>query len=195
MYEFPEKRPDEKVIRMLRRHKIFFLKPIFYSLIILLLVILPFYFLILENWLAIGIVALGIILIVGMFWYFSFLWKRDYYILTDQRIIDIDQNALFSRVFNEMPLDKIQDVSCQVVGLLSTVFNFGNVIIKTAGPAEDMIIEMISHPQGVTQEISTNFKAYREKKGLIKEEVAPNKDSAASVPPSAPTQTTQGEQL
>lgn len=192
MYEFPEKRPDEKVIRMLRRHKIFFLKPIFYSLIILLLMIVPFYFLVLENWLAIGIVALGIILIVGMFWYFYFLWKRDYYILTDQRIIDIDQNALFSRVFNEMPLDKIQDVSSQVVGLLSTVFNFGNVIIKTAGPAEDVVIEMISHPQGVTQEISTNFKAYREKKGLIKEEVVVNKNNPT---PSTPTQATQGEQL
>lgn len=192
MDNFPGQRPDEKVIKLLKRHKIFFAKPVIFSLIIILLMILPFYFFIFLNWIAIGIIFLGLVIIAGMFWYFYFLWKNDYYILTDQRIIDVDQNALFSRVFNEMSLDKIQDVTCQVVGILATVFHFGNIIIKTAGPAEDVKIEMIPNPQQVTDEISINFKSYREKKGLIKPEVQANISNSIPV---APSQTTPGEQL
>lgn len=192
MYSFPEKRPDENVIRVLRRHKIFFSKPIIYSLIILGLLGAAFYFLIFETWLAAVILIVAFFIIGILFFFYWYLWVNDLYILTDQRLIDVDQNAIFTRVVSEMSLDKIQDVTYKVEGPLATWLSFGDIIIKTAGPAEDVVIEMISHPQGVTQEISTNFKAYREKKGLIKEEVVVNKNNPT---PSAPAQTTQGEQL
>jgi uncharacterized membrane protein YdbT with pleckstrin-like domain len=54
-------------------------------------------------------------------------------IVTNQRIVDIDQKGLFNREVNELPLANIQDVSHKLNGFLGTIFNFGNVIIQTAG--------------------------------------------------------------
>lgn len=194
MYKFTDKRPDEKIIRVLRRHKIVFLKPALYSLIILVLLGLAFYFLVLETWLASLVLIIAAIIIGGLFFLYWYLWANDLYILTDQRLIDVDQNAIFSRRVNEMSLDKIQDVTYEVAGFLPTAFNFGKVIIKTAGPAEDIVIETIPSPSKVTEEISTNFKAYREKRGLISTEAPKQNIPNQPVPnqPIQPPKTTVG---
>lgn len=62
---------------------------------------------------------------------------HDYYlslqIVTSERVIDIDQKGLFNREVNQLSLDKVQDVTYKQNSFLSVVFNFGNVIIETAG--------------------------------------------------------------
>jgi hypothetical protein len=74
----------------------------------------------------------NILLLVSFLLYF-----HNYYlslqIVTSQRIIDIDQKGLFSREVNEMPLANIEDVSYKQDGFWATIFNFGNVILQTAG--------------------------------------------------------------
>ncbi len=65
------------------------------------------------------------------------LFFHNYYlsmqVVTSERIIDIDQKGIFLREVNEMPIENIEDVSYKQNGFWGTVFNFGNVIIQTAG--------------------------------------------------------------
>jgi Bacterial PH domain len=65
------------------------------------------------------------------------LYFHNYYlslqIVTSERIIDIDQQGLFLREVNELPIDNIEDVTYKQNGFWGTVFNFGNVIVQTAG--------------------------------------------------------------
>ena len=164
MYQFTHKRPDEKVIRILRRHKIIFWKAIFSILFIFLAVGILFCFVVFDFWSIVLILFISLLASGGIFAYWWYLWFNDLYILTDQRLIDIDQNDLFSRRVNEMPLDRIQDVTYEVIGLLPTLFHFGKVIIKTAGPEKDIVIETIPNPQQVAEEISNVFRSYRQKK-------------------------------
>jgi len=54
-------------------------------------------------------------------------------IVSSERIIDIDQKGLFSREVNELTFEKIEDVTYKQTTFLGVVFNFGNVIVQTAG--------------------------------------------------------------
>ena len=57
----------------------------------------------------------------------------DAWIITDLRIIDIEQKGLFHREASEFIISRVQDVTTTVPGLLATFFKFGNLTIQTAG--------------------------------------------------------------
>lgn len=67
------------------------------------------------------------------------LFFHNYYlslqIITSERIIDIDQKGLFLREASELPIDNIEDVSYNQNGFWGTIFNYGDVIVQTAGSA------------------------------------------------------------
>ena len=67
---------------------------------------------------------------------FLFILWADYYldswILTDQRLIDIQQLGLFNRRISEMHLLNIQNVSIEVSGIVKTLLKFGDIKVETA---------------------------------------------------------------
>lgn len=75
----------------------------------------------------------GISLILILFFAYNF---HNYYlslqIVTDRRLIDIDQRGLFNREVNELALSNVEDVSYKQSGIWGAVFNFGTVSVQTA---------------------------------------------------------------
>ncbi len=67
---------------------------------------------------------------------FAFLLWADYYldvwIVTSQRIIDIEQKSLFHRVISEIPMKRIQDVTIEINGVIETLLKFGDLRVQTA---------------------------------------------------------------
>ena len=64
------------------------------------------------------------------------LWTNyylDIWVITDKRVIDVNQRTLFHRDITSLRLEKIQDVSVDVSGLLATLFSFGKLTINTPG--------------------------------------------------------------
>jgi uncharacterized membrane protein YdbT with pleckstrin-like domain len=86
-------------------------------------------------------------------WIFSFLIWIDYYfdiwIITSERIINIEQIGMFTRRASELRFQKIQDVTVEVLGFLPTIFNFGDVKIQTAGTENEFIFRTVSDPQEI----------------------------------------------
>ena len=86
-------------------------------------------------------------------WIYSFLIWVDYYydiwIITSERIVNIEQKGMFSRKVSEVRYAKIQDVSVEVLGFLPTVINFGDVQVQTAGEEENFIFRTVSDPYGI----------------------------------------------
>ena len=79
----------------------------------------------------------------------------DVWIITSHRIIDINQNGLFSRVVAQYRLERIQNVTADVSGFLPTVFNFGDVKVETAGAEVNLEMVQVSHPRDIVQNINT----------------------------------------
>src|SRR3989304_204873 len=77
------------------------------------------------------VVEVFFFIIYGFYQWFVF--NNYVYILSDERIIIIEQNGIFGRKITEAELEKIQNVTVEVNGPLRTFLNFGNITLRTAG--------------------------------------------------------------
>lgn len=94
-------------------------------------------------------------LLVGWIVFFV-VWTNyylDVWIVTDKRMIDVEQHHLFDRDISEFGLDKIQDITVEVSGLLPTLLHFGNIHVQTAGESRSFIIRHVPHPDKVKDAI------------------------------------------
>lgn len=94
----------------------------------------------LDGFTATSIVPVVVLFISGFFIFLlTFLfgaWINFYYdivFITNKRILNVDQKGLLARGTSELPLLQVQNVSAQVEGFLQTTFNYGTLIIETAG--------------------------------------------------------------
>ena len=87
-----------------------------------------------------------------VFLMFFLVWI-DYYfdawVITTRRVVNIEQKGLFSRDVSEVELDKIQDVTTEVTGVIPTFMNYGDVQIQTAGTQEKFLFRNVSDPYGI----------------------------------------------
>jgi uncharacterized membrane protein YdbT with pleckstrin-like domain len=97
-------------------------------------------------------------------------WYRDRFIVTSERIVDVDQRGLFSRKVSEVELIKVQNITHTVEGPAATMFNFGTVIIQSAG-ANDVVLDRVADPAGVQEEITQLVKAANAGSAVTAEEL------------------------
>ena len=76
-------------------------------------------------------------------------WYFNVYIITDERVIDIDFNNLLNKRFSEAKLDAIQDVTSQVTGVAQTMLNYGTIFIQTASEVPEIQFENAPNPQKI----------------------------------------------
>ncbi|MCB9805943.1 PH domain-containing protein [Candidatus Nomurabacteria bacterium] len=90
-------------------------------------------------------------------WISLMLFWTDYYldvlIITNKRIIDIDQKALFKREISYLSLSKVQDVKSNVDGIFATLLKFGDLSIQTAGKEREFIFKYIKDPNHVREKL------------------------------------------
>lgn len=155
---FPGQRKDESVFIFIRRHPVSYIIAGWIFILMILLGIIGYLIIYFSPSLVreiynIAVIVINLYLLFAIS--FTFVAVLDYYfdihIVTDRRVVDIDQNRLFNRQIDELSLEDIEDVSSTVGGILGTVFNFGNVEIQTAGTKPNFIFENIPSPREVTQ--------------------------------------------
>ncbi len=76
-------------------------------------------------------------------------WFFNVNLITNKRVVDMDYlNLLFFRA-SETNYAQVQDVTYQVSGLAQVIFNFGNVLIQTAGTEPNFELNKVPNPAGV----------------------------------------------
>ena len=75
------------------------------------------------------------------------------WIVTNERIIDIEQRGLFRRTTSELHLAAIQDVTSDVHGILQIGLDYGDVFIQTAGETGRFNFKNIPHPEKIKQRV------------------------------------------
>lgn len=155
--------PGENVVFSLRRHPFTFLKPI---LLFLVMLLLPFAA---RDLLLAGevpgsgnpLLETGITLLISAYFLSVFLifltQFTDYYldidIVTNDRIIDIEQTSLFGRAVSELDLTRVQDVHSEIKGIIPTMFGYGTVVVQTAGEDKNFVFKQVPNPHAVRQRI------------------------------------------
>ena len=76
-------------------------------------------------------------------------WYFNVYIITTKRIVDIDFNNLLTKKYSEAGIDSIQDVTSAVIGVIPTMFNYGNILIQTAAEINELTFERVPDPEKI----------------------------------------------
>lgn len=153
--------PGEHVVHEVRKHWFVFfahgfflslaaiLPPIFYEAFVH---FVPFKFPIQGNLSALLMFVYALWLLA--LWISFFVQWTNYYLdvwhVTQKRIIDVEQKRLFHREVSTIRFDKIQDITVEVKGLLSTFLDIGDVRVQTASEnSQDFIMYSASHPERI----------------------------------------------
>ncbi|MDZ7587595.1 MAG: hypothetical protein U0946_07625, partial [Patescibacteria group bacterium] len=98
---------------------------------------------------------IGWYLLVIAYIYEQFIsWYYQVFIITDERIIDINFSNLTYKELSEAKIDNIEDVTYRQGGVLRAAFNFGDVVMQTAGAERQFMIESVPEPNRVVKIIN-----------------------------------------
>jgi hypothetical protein len=173
-FHFKKQYPDEKIILVLRRHWIILAGQIAVFLILILIPLVIFFvgLSLFPEFFEIpysNLFFLIIVLYSAFIWLYFFTAWADYYldvwIITDKRVIDIEQKGLFKRIVAEQSLDRIQDVTAQTTGIAQTLLKYGTVHVQTAGEIQRFIFEDVPDPYKVKDIVVKAYKNYLQQQG------------------------------
>lgn len=163
-------RPDEYIILYIHRHWIVLFWAVLRFLFLALLPIVLIYIYSFQgmiNWDGFP----GLVLILASSVYYLFIWLilfnnlldhfLDIWVVTNERIVNIEQLNLFSRNIAEKQLDKMQDITVITNGFLPTLFNYGDIYIQTAGSVERFIFRQVANPKKISTTITDAVERYR----------------------------------
>lgn len=158
---FETQSEEETVELFLRQHFVVNIPWILVTILLLIApsIITPF---LLQAISSSFVIPVGYWIVGSAFWYvatFGFtlanflFWYFNIYIVTNERVVDIDFYYLLFKRISEAELSKIQDISYSSGGFAATIFDYGNVVIETAGEAPNLEFEKVPHPQKVVETI------------------------------------------
>ena len=155
--QFETQDRKEKIVLLLRRH---FLTNLSWIVVAILMLLLPmaFWFLPLANFLPLRFQIVLILMwymFVAVFVFENFLtWYYNVYIVTDERIVDVDFYSLIYKKVSQAKIDNIQDVTFVMGGLARSMMNFGDVFIQTAGEQREFDFNDVPRPDVVAKLIN-----------------------------------------
>lgn len=166
-YRFKEQHEDEAVIQVIHRH--------WFNILIQFFVVIVAAILIFGSWLFILFLYPQVLEKIGpqtisfiettallFVWFYAFLIWIDYYfdvwIITNERIVNIAQKGLFLRQASDLEFSKIQDVTTEVIGLIPTILNYGDVFVQTAGEIERFKFCQVPDPYALKSLIMEQYR-------------------------------------
>lgn len=155
--KFDSQMADEEIVLMLRRHPVTQIRKILITLIALFLPILffsspVFDFMPPRFQLATGV---GWYMLLLTFIIESFLtWFFNVFIITDERIIDVDFLSLIHKNVSSAKIENIEDVTVETGGVLASLVDFGSVRIQTSAEVPEIQFEDVPRPSTVSRALN-----------------------------------------
>jgi uncharacterized membrane protein YqjE len=95
---------------------------------------------------------LGLGFIFGIWWLYEYVdWRNDFYMVTADQLLDVDKKPLGREEKKSAPLQNIQSISHERLGLMGLLLNFGTVHIRVGDT--DLTFDFVSNPSEVQREI------------------------------------------
>lgn len=160
---FIHQKSYERIVYKMRRHPIT-LVPAILGFLVLLAIPVALFLLITRLFpdLLSGTFSYPLLVLAGSSYYLSIIlffytffvsFYLDLLIVTNDRLLHIEQQGLFARTISEVDLYKIQDITSTVAGIIPSFFNYGNLLIQTAAAMEKFMIVTVPHPEMLRQAI------------------------------------------
>jgi len=120
-------RENETILKVVRHDSVVIFPHVFVCFLILILDFFLMYYLFLQGWW--GVALFGGVIIVVLFYVLRvlFLYRANQFIVTNQRIVDVEQAGIFEKFINEFSYSKIVEAKASVKGVGPTIFHYGDI--------------------------------------------------------------------
>jgi hypothetical protein len=149
--DFHGQRSTEQMLLRQHRHPWAFVRGLWVVPFIL-LVLWGSGLLLVSGVLTIILLMLGVV-VSGAYIYYRYVeWQNDFIIVTNQRVIHTERTILsFENQTREVPISTVQEVSIDLpaADIFARIFQYGTVIVKTAGEAGNMVLTVMANPQNI----------------------------------------------
>ncbi len=93
-------------------------------------------------------------LAIATYLYINFItWYYNVALITDRRVIDVDFSGLVYKDVATTKLSLVQDVSYAQVGVIRSFFDYGDILIQTAGSLDNFTFESAPEPEEIVHVI------------------------------------------
>ena len=164
--KFETQHDEEEVLLLMRRHPV---TNLWWVALTAMLIGVPLFW---GEFPLISGVSVMVQLSLALLWYLGLaffalqnflLWFYNVYIVTDERIIDVDFFGLLYKNINATQIRKVEDVNYSQIGMMSSMFNYGTVVVETSAEqktadlsdeASAFTFDAVSNPDRVVKVIS-----------------------------------------
>lgn len=152
--KFETQDPHEKIILLLRQHPIVNLG---WLLVLALMLVAPSFLVMVPDW---SFIPIRFQTMTLLLWYLLALafgiekflsWFFNAYIVTDERLVDIDFNGLLYRDLSVVKIANVEEINFTQIGSFSAIFDYGDVHIQTAAEKRELTFDRVPHPGKVTE--------------------------------------------
>lgn len=159
---FADKLKDEELLLFLRKH---FVTNVPWIVSAVALALTPFILVALAGFGVLPInflppVYIAMILLLYYFFVagFAFVhyltWFYNIDLVTNQRILDIDFSSLVFENVDATKLSQVEDVGYKQVGIIRSIFDYGDIHLHTAGPSSNFEFSAVPHPERIINTIN-----------------------------------------
>ena len=92
----------------------------------------------------------------------TYAYRLNKLLITDRNLIQISQKALFGRSITRLSIATVEEVNVEQKGILATMFNYGNLLIQTAGARPNFLFKTTPDPNRYANRINQARQAYAE---------------------------------
>ena len=162
--------PGERVICEINRHPIglvgvYAVTAIVLAVFISIAILTPYYASFLTGQQKMGIVlSAGLLIIITLlFTYISvYIYKANRWVVTSDSVTQIAQTGLFNQATSQVSLANLEDVAVDQDGILETLFNYGNLIVESAGEHAKFVFAYCPDPHEYAKQIIAAHESYIE---------------------------------
>ncbi|HUT22244.1 MAG TPA: PH domain-containing protein [Candidatus Bipolaricaulota bacterium] len=168
---------DEDYILKVRHHFLVFLPHLLISFAIIVIDFFLLFFLFKNG--AIGGIIFLAVLAISVFYVLKvvFFWHKNAFIITSKRIIDFDQQGLFTKKVSSYPFEQIREIACATKGLWQTMFKYGNLEILFFGNEHPIELYNLKDVEDLQKLLLTLIEKSTEKKSAVEPKEADEAES------------------
>lgn len=165
MLKLQNMRPWEEVLMVVKRHWIVYVMLFIYFFSGVIVTVMIFFFFWLNTWWYMLNIILWLILSIIL--YIEWLnHELDMYVVTNNRVIGLEQIAFLNRAVTECNLWQIQEVNSKAKWLFANIFNYWTLSIQTAGSKTTLKMEFCPDVMQTSRKVLNIVDNYRDEKNL-----------------------------
>jgi len=87
----------------------------------------------------VGVIVFGLAILILFLFIATYVYRQSRLLVTDRSLVQILQKSLFIRKISRLSMSNVEDVTAEERGILSTILNYGTVVVQTAGTLDNFI--------------------------------------------------------